>query len=71
MCINCHNYPSLQSYYKCCAFCVCSPQPPKEEEKEAEWSETESDVVHLGDDDFAEFMEEHSSVLVMFYAPCK
>lgn len=45
------------------------PQPPKEPEKEAEWSDEESEVVHLSDDSFDPYLLEHSSVLVMFYAP--
>ncbi|PIK46849.1 hypothetical protein BSL78_16266 [Apostichopus japonicus] len=46
-----------------------SPQPPKEAEKEAEWSDEESEVVHLSDDSFDPYLLEHNSVLVMFYAP--
>jgi hypothetical protein len=48
-----------------------SPQPPKEPEKEGEWKDEETDVVHLTDASFDEFMTSHPSVLVMFYAPCK
>ena len=50
---------------------VFSPSEPKEKEKEAEWADEESDVAHLGDDDFDTYLASHPSVLVMFYAPCK
>ena len=43
------------------------PPPPPE----PQWSDVPSHVHHLTDDNFDEFMEEHDSVLVMFYAPCK
>ncbi|XP_054751410.2 protein disulfide-isomerase A5-like [Lytechinus pictus] len=45
------------------------PQPPKEPEKEAEWSDEENDVVHLEDNTFDEYISSHDSVMVMFYAP--
>ena len=38
---------------------------------EAEWADEESEVVHLLDDTFDDYLKEHPSVLVMFYAPCK
>lgn len=41
------------------------PPPPPE----PQWSDVPSHVHHLTDDNFDEFMEEHDSVLVMFYAP--
>uniref|UniRef100_A0A8D8TVC3 Protein disulfide-isomerase A5 n=1 Tax=Cacopsylla melanoneura TaxID=428564 RepID=A0A8D8TVC3_9HEMI len=37
--------------------------------KEQDWSDTESEVVHLTDDNFDLVIQEESSVLVMFYAP--
>ncbi|XP_041371887.1 probable protein disulfide-isomerase A4 [Gigantopelta aegis] len=46
-----------------------NPQPPKQPEKESEWADEESDVAHLDDDSFSEFIKKESSVLVMFYAP--
>ena len=49
----------------------CSPSPPKEPEKEPEWSEEETDVVHLTDATFDDYIANNPSVLVMFYAPCK
>ena len=52
-------------------FYSASPQPPKEQEKELEWADEESHVVHLSEDDFDTFMEANPSVLVMFYAPCE
>lgn len=48
-----------------------SPQPPKPQAPETPWSEEENAVFHLTDDDFDKFIKEHSSVLVMFYAPCE
>ncbi|XP_076456070.1 protein disulfide-isomerase A5-like [Babylonia areolata] len=46
-----------------------NPKPPEEPKKEAEWAEEPSEVVHLEDDTFDDFVKEHPSVLVMFYAP--
>lgn len=51
-------------------------EDPKEkaeepEEQEPEWKDTPSGVVHLGDEDFDDFLASHDSLLVMFYAPCK
>ena len=43
------------------------PPPPPE----PEWQDIPSHVHHLTDDIFDEFVKEHDSVLVMFYAPCK
>lgn len=43
-----------------------SPQAPQEEEQ---WSDVESDVVHLTDDTFDAFISSNPSVLVMLYAP--
>ena len=57
--------------YLCTFLFSASPQPPKEQEKELEWADEESHVVHLSEDDFDTFMEANPSVLVMFYAPCK
>lgn len=45
------------------------PQAPKEPEKEPEWSDEENEVVHLGDQTFDDYLTNHDSVLVMFYAP--
>ena len=50
-----------------------NPQPPSAEpevtNQEPEWSEQESDVVHLTDASFDSFIASNPSVLVMFYAP--
>lgn len=43
------------------------PLPPKPVEKS--WAEEDQHVSHLTDNTFGSFMEEHRSVLVMFYAP--
>jgi len=49
---------------------LADPKPEAEAKpKETEWSEEESEVVHLTDDNFDSFMESEPSVLVMFYAP--
>ncbi|KAK2166678.1 hypothetical protein NP493_1310g00031 [Ridgeia piscesae] len=45
------------------------PGPPKEEEKEPQWADEESEVVHLTDDTFDDYIASNPSVLVMFYAP--
>jgi len=49
---------------------LADPKPEAEEKpKETAWSDEESEVVHLTDDTFDEFMSGNPSVLVMFYAP--
>lgn len=57
--------------YKCVFEILFSPSAPVEAPKEQEWSEVESDVVHLTDATFDEHINSVPSVLVMFYAPCK
>lgn len=42
-----------------------------EEPVEAAWSDEDTDVFHLTENTFDEFIKTHSSALVMFYAPCK
>ena len=49
----------------------CSPAPATPPPKEEEWSDVPSDVVHLADSTFDDFIANNPSVLVMFYAPCK
>ncbi|XP_072274008.1 protein disulfide-isomerase A5 [Pyxicephalus adspersus] len=46
-----------------------NPQPPAPETPEVPWTEQESAVHHLSVADFDEFIKDHPSVLVMFYAP--
>lgn len=46
-----------------------NPGPPEEPKQESEWEEEAPEVAHLHDDDFDDFIQQHSSVLVMFYAP--
>lgn len=48
-----------------------SPAPSTPPPKEEEWSDIPSEVVHLKDDTFDDFIANNPSVLVMFYAPCK
>lgn len=46
-----------------------NPSEPTEKPKEPEWSDMESDVVHLTTSTFDDFLKTESSALVMFYAP--
>ena len=46
-----------------------NPTQPTEKPKEAEWSDTPSDVVHLTTATFDDFLKSEPSALVMFYAP--
>jgi len=48
-----------------------SPAPSTPPPKEEEWSDVPSEVIHLKDDTFDDFIANNPSVLVMFYAPCK
>ena len=50
---------------------LCSPAPATPPPKEEEWSDVPSDVVHLSDSTFDDFVANNPSLLVMFYAPCK
>ena len=45
-------------------------ETPKDDEEE-QWKDTPSEVVHLTDDTFDDYLAANPSVLVMFYAPCK
>ncbi|KAK0050068.1 protein disulfide-isomerase A5, partial [Biomphalaria pfeifferi] len=46
-----------------------NPQESKEKETEVEWADENSNVFHLTDLTFNEFIKQNPSVLVMFYAP--
>ncbi|GFO20240.1 protein disulfide-isomerase a5-like [Plakobranchus ocellatus] len=46
-----------------------NPSNPKEPEQEPVWADEPSDVVHLTDATFSDFVQQNPSVLVMFYAP--
>lgn len=46
------------------------PSPPKPEEFWQEVAGAEN-VQHLSKDNFEQFLSEHESALIMFYAPCK
>ncbi|KRT80104.1 Thioredoxin [Oryctes borbonicus] len=48
---------------------VRNPQEPPPKIKEPEWSDTDSEVVHLSSNSFDPVIKEEASVLVMFYAP--
>lgn len=47
------------------------PKVSEKKEEEIPWSEVPSEVVHLKDATFADFISKKKSVLVMFYAPCE
>ena len=48
---------------------LSDPQPPKEKEKEASWSEDpDMAVTFLNEDNFDAFIDGHANVLVKFYA---
>ncbi|KAJ8949948.1 hypothetical protein NQ314_008087, partial [Rhamnusium bicolor] len=46
-----------------------NPSAPPIKVKEPEWSDTDSEVVHLSSSSFDPVIKEEASVLVMFYAP--
>uniref|UniRef100_H2Z5S1 Thioredoxin domain-containing protein n=1 Tax=Ciona savignyi TaxID=51511 RepID=H2Z5S1_CIOSA len=46
---------------------IKDPKPPPPPEKE--WTEVESDVVHLGDDSFKSTVKKKKHAIIMFYAP--
>ncbi|CAN0527332.1 unnamed protein product [Rangifer tarandus platyrhynchus] len=46
-----------------------NPQPPQPQVPETPWADEGGSVYHLSDEDFDQFVKEHSSVLVMFHAP--
>lgn len=48
-----------------------TPINSKDPNGEPEWKDVPSGVVHLTDDDFEQVVTSHSSVMVMFYAPCE
>lgn len=52
-------------------FWSSSPQPPQPQVPETPWADEGGSVYHLSDEDFDQFVKEHSSVLVMFHAPCE
>lgn len=54
-------------------FHLHSPEAAKAEPEpaEEEWKDEPSDVIHLTTDTFDDTVSNASSVLVMFYAPCK
>uniref|UniRef100_A0AAY4C144 Protein disulfide-isomerase A5 n=1 Tax=Denticeps clupeoides TaxID=299321 RepID=A0AAY4C144_9TELE len=64
-----HHYENYGATAKDIAEWLKNPQPPQPKTPEVPWSESDSAVFHLTDDTFDSFMERHSSVLLMFYAP--
>jgi len=51
------------------AFMKDPKEPPPPPPPEKDWSEEETDVVHLTEEDFTTFLRKKKHVLVMFYAP--
>ncbi|XP_067265203.1 protein disulfide-isomerase A5 [Chanodichthys erythropterus] len=64
-----HHYENYGATSKDIADWLKNPQPPQPKTPEVPWSESGSAVFHLTDESFDTFLEEHPSVLVMFYAP--
>ncbi|XP_066543542.1 protein disulfide-isomerase A5 [Amia ocellicauda] len=64
-----HHYENYGATAKDVVEWLKNPQPPQPKTPEVPWSEESSDVFHLTDESFDQFLEEHPSVLVMFYAP--
>lgn len=53
-------------------FIIDSPtEPPPPPPPDSKWEDTESEVVHLGDETFKNTLKKRKHALVMFYAPCK
>lgn len=48
-----------------------NPSAPQVKVKEPDWSESNTDIVHLNTANFDAVLKDAASVLVMFYAPCK
>lgn len=46
-----------------------NPQAPPVKIKEPEWSDVDSEVVHLTTSSFDPVIKEEAAVLIMFYAP--
>uniref|UniRef100_A0A8C1YIA6 Protein disulfide-isomerase A5 n=1 Tax=Cyprinus carpio TaxID=7962 RepID=A0A8C1YIA6_CYPCA len=66
-----HHYENYGATSKDIADWLKNPQPPQPKTPEVPWSESGSAVFHLTEESFDAFLEEHPSVLVMFYAPCE
>uniref|UniRef100_A0A9R1SP80 Protein disulfide-isomerase A5 n=2 Tax=Cyprinus carpio TaxID=7962 RepID=A0A9R1SP80_CYPCA len=64
-----HHYENYGATSKDITDWLKNPQPPQPKTPEVPWSESGSEVFHLTDESFDTFLEEHPSVLVMFYAP--
>ncbi|XP_069052507.1 protein disulfide-isomerase A5 isoform X2 [Lepisosteus oculatus] len=64
-----HHYENYGATAKDIADWMKNPQPPQPKTPEIPWSEQGSAVHHLTEETFDHFLEEHPSVLVMFYAP--
>ncbi|CAM9432206.1 unnamed protein product [Lampetra planeri] len=63
------NYQSYGAQAKDIIEWLKNPESPKPTVPEVAWSETDSAVFHLTDEDFQDFVDKHPNVLVMFYAP--
>ncbi|MGH0130740.1 UNVERIFIED_CONTAM: hypothetical protein FKN15_043166 [Acipenser sinensis] len=65
-----HHYESYGATAKDIVEWMKNPQPPQPQPPEVVWSEQGSAVFHLTDDNCHQFLQDHPSVLLMFYAPC-
>ncbi|XP_028663912.1 protein disulfide-isomerase A5 isoform X2 [Erpetoichthys calabaricus] len=64
-----HHYENYGATAKDIAEWMKNPEAPQPKTPEVPWSEQESAVFHLTDEDFDKFLQDHPKVLVMFYAP--
>lgn len=67
----CQNGCLAPERFLSCVCFSCSPQAPQPQAPETPWADEENVVYHLTDEDFDKFIKDHSSVLVMFHAPCE
>ena len=57
--------------HKMCSLSFSPSDETSSDDEEEQWKDTPSEVVHLTDDTFDDYIASNPSVLVMFYAPCK
>ena len=63
----------FEYFFFCSSVSETAEAKPVKPDKPAElpWSEEDTNVFHLTENTFDEFIQTHSSALVMFYAPCE
>lgn len=61
---------NLREAAKIVEFMKNPKEPPPPPPPEKPWSEEESNVVHLDEENFKPFLKKKRHALVMFYAPC-